>query len=74
MAEESSYLVDYLRKKGFAETRKLRHEYLSYYGLDQEYVYVLVSGVVKTSVTLREANSTSSISRAPARCRCCATR
>lgn len=56
MAEESRYLVDYLRKKGFAQTRKLRHEYLSYYGLDQEYVCVLVSGVVKTSVTLREGS------------------
>ncbi len=56
MAEESGYLVEYLRKKGFSETRKTRHEYLSYYGLDQEYVYVLVSGVVKASVTLREGN------------------
>ena len=29
-------------------------EYLSYYGFDQEYVFVLVEGVVKASVTLRE--------------------
>lgn len=48
MAEESGYLVEFLRKKGFSETRKTRHEHLSYCGLDQEYVYVLVSGVVKT--------------------------
>lgn len=34
--------------------RKARHEYLSYYGFDQEYVFVLVEGVVKASVTLRE--------------------
>ena len=42
------------RGKGVPEQRKSRHEYLSHYGLDQAYVYVLVSGVVKASVTLRE--------------------
>lgn len=53
MAEESGYLVEFLRKKGFSEARRTRHEYLSYYGLDQEYVYVLVSGVVKTCEGVR---------------------
>ena len=52
--EQGDYLVRYLRGKGVPEQRKSRHEYLSYYGLDQAYVYVLVSGVVKASVTLRE--------------------
>ena len=51
---QSDYLVRYLRAKGVPEQRKSRHEYLSHYGLDQAYVYVLVSGVVKASVTLRE--------------------
>ena len=50
----SDYLVDFLRERGFHEMRKARHEYLSYYGFDQEYVFVLVEGVVKASVTLRE--------------------
>ncbi len=52
--EQGDYLVRYLRGKGVPEQRKSRHEYLSHYGLDQAYVYVLVSGVVKASVTLRE--------------------
>lgn len=52
--ERSDYLVDFLRERGFHEMRKARHEYLSYYGFDQEYVFVLVEGVVKASVTLRE--------------------
>ena len=54
MIERSDYLVDFLREWGFHEMRKARHEYLSYYGFDQEYVFVLVEGVVKASVTLRE--------------------
>ena len=52
--EQGDYLVRYLRQRGVPEVRKTRREYLSHYGLDQEYVYVLVSGVVKASVTLRE--------------------
>lgn len=52
--EQGDYLVRYLRRRGVPEVRKTRREYLSHYGLDQEYVYVLVSGVVKASVTLRE--------------------
>lgn len=56
MAESHDYLVDFLQEKGFPGVRKTRHEYLSYYGLDQSSVCVLVSGVVKASVTLREGN------------------
>lgn len=53
-AEESDYLVEFLRERGFHEMSKARHEYLSYYGFDQEYAFVLVRDVVKASVTLRE--------------------
>lgn len=56
MAESHDYLVDFLKEKGYPEVRKTRHEYLSYYGLDQSSVCILVSGVVKASVTLREGN------------------
>ena len=34
--ERSDYLVDFLRERGFHEMRKARHEYLSFYGFDQE--------------------------------------
>ena len=66
--EQGDYLVRYLRGKGVPEQRKSRHEYLSHYGLDQAYVYVLVSGVVKAST------STSSTYKAQVRCPCFATR
>ena len=56
MAESHDYLVDFLKEKGYPEVRKTRHEYLSYYGLDQSSVCILVSGVVEASVTLREGN------------------
>lgn len=73
--ERSDYLVDFLRERGFHEMRKARHEYLSYYGFDQEYVFVLVEGVVKASVTLREGTrSTSPTSRVRAPFRFSATR
>lgn len=54
MSADSDYLVEYLRAQGFHEMTKTRHEYLSYYGFDQEFVFVLVEGVVRASVTLRE--------------------
>ena len=44
MAESHDYLVDFLKEKGYPEVRKTRHEYLSYYGLDQSSVCILVSG------------------------------
>ena len=47
-------LVSFFRAKGYALVTKPRGEYLSYYGLDQSSVIVLVSGVVKASVILRE--------------------
>lgn len=53
---ESDYLISYLRERGFHEMSKARHEYIAYYGFDQEYVFVLVEGVVRASVTLREGN------------------
>ena len=38
--------------RGLPLVTKARHEYLSYYGLDQASVYVLADGVVKASVIL----------------------
>lgn len=54
MEKVHDYLVEYLRSKGYPEVKKHRHEYLCYYGFDQSHVYVLIEGVVKASVTMRE--------------------
>ena len=48
------YLLDFLEKKDIPTVHKLRHAYLTYYGLDQQNTYVLKEGVVKTSIILRD--------------------
>lgn len=45
------YLLEFLEKKDIPIVHKLRHAYLTYYGLDQQNTYVLKEGVVKTSIT-----------------------
>ena len=57
MEKVHDYLVEYLRSKGYPEVKKHRHEYLCYYGFDQSHVYVLIEGVVKASVTMREGTA-----------------
>ena len=48
------YLLEFLEKKDIPTVHKLRHAYLTYYGLDQQNTYVLKEGVVKTSIILRD--------------------
>ena len=48
------YLLEFLEKKDIPIVHKLRHAYLTYYGLDQQNTYVLKEGVVKTSIILRD--------------------
>ena len=48
------YLMEFLEKKEIPTVHKLHHAYLTYYGLDQKYTYVLKEGVVKTSIILRD--------------------
>lgn len=54
MVQDGAYLVSYFKRRGAPVARKHRREYLSYYGLGTSSVYVLVSGVVKASVIMRE--------------------
>ena len=39
------YLLEFLEKKDIPIVHKLRHAYLTYYGLDQQNTYVLKEGV-----------------------------
>ena len=48
------YLLEFLEKKDIPTVHKLRHAYLTYYGLDHQNTYVLKEGVVKTSIILRD--------------------
>ena len=54
MASQDDALLAFLQEQGVPLVTKARHEYLSYYGLDQASVYVLAEGVVKASVILRD--------------------
>lgn len=56
---DDEYLISFLQDRKYTRASKNHHEYLSYYGLNQSSVQVLVDGVVKASVIThdgREAN------------------
>ncbi|MCI1965402.1 MAG: Crp/Fnr family transcriptional regulator [Oscillospiraceae bacterium] len=51
---DAEYLLFFLQKKYAPVVRKARHTYLTYYGVEQQYTYVLKKGVVKTSIIMRD--------------------
>ena len=51
---DHSYLISFLDKRSIPIITRKRRTYLAYFGLEQEYTYVLREGVVKTSVILRD--------------------
>lgn len=51
---DGEYLISFLQDRKYTRASKNHHEYLSYYGLNQASVQVLVDGVVKASVIMRD--------------------
>lgn len=47
---KTSDLVAFLNQQKTPIIEKRRHDYLSYYGLEERYVYILFQGIVKTSI------------------------
>lgn len=50
----AKFLLDFLEKNNTQTIRKKYHSYLTFYGLDEKYTYVLKEGVIKTSVILKD--------------------
>ena len=48
------YLIDFLEKENTPIIKKKKHMYLAYRGLEQAYTYVLIDGVVKTSIIMKD--------------------
>lgn len=46
-------LIDFLSKKKIPIIEKRQHTYLTYYGLEHPFAYVLKEGIVKTSIILK---------------------
>lgn len=49
----TSYLIDFLERKKIPTITKKQHTYLTYHGLEEGYTYVLKTGIVKTSIILK---------------------
>ena len=49
-----NYLVDFLERQNTPVIKKKKHMYLAYRGLEQAYTYVLIDGVVKTSIIMKD--------------------
>lgn len=50
----NSYLLSFLSQRNIPTITRKRHTYLTYYGLEQQYTYILKEGVVKTSIILKD--------------------
>lgn len=50
---DSNFLIDFLEKNNIPTVTKKHHMYLTYYGLEQKYTYVLKEGIIKTSIILK---------------------
>lgn len=48
------YLINFLEKENTPIIKKKKHMYLAYRGLEQAYTYVLIDGVVKTSIIMKD--------------------
>lgn len=51
---DSKFLIDFLEKHNTPTITKKYHMYLTYYGLEQKYTYVLEKGIIKTSIILKD--------------------
>lgn len=49
-----NYLIDFLERENTPIIKKKKHMYLAYRGLEQAYTYVLIDGVVKTSIIMKD--------------------
>ena len=50
----NSYLLSFLSQRNIPTITRKRHAYLTYYGLEQQYTYILKEGVVKTSIIFKD--------------------
>lgn len=50
----NSYLLSFLSQRNIPTITRKRHAYLAYYGLEQQYTYILKEGVVKTSIIFKD--------------------
>ncbi|NEZ46290.1 Crp/Fnr family transcriptional regulator [Clostridium niameyense] len=50
---DSKFLIEFLEKRNTRTITKKYHTYLTYYGLEQQYTYVLKKGIIKTSIILK---------------------
>ena len=51
---DNAYLLSFLTQKNIPTITRKHHTYLTYYGLEQQYTYVLKEGVIKTSIILKD--------------------
>ncbi len=51
---DNAYLLSFLTQKNIPTIIRKHHTYLTYYGLEQQYTYVLKEGVIKTSIILKD--------------------
>ncbi len=54
LVNTENYLVDFLERQNTPVIKKKKHMYLAYRGLEQAYTYVLIDGVVKTSIIMKD--------------------
>ena len=54
LVNTENYLVDFLERQNTPIIKKKKHMYLAYRGLEQAYTYVLIDGVVKTSIIMKD--------------------
>lgn len=50
----NSYLLSFLSQRNIPTITRKRHAYPTYYGLEQQYTYILKEGVVKTSIIFKD--------------------
>ncbi|MFD3156815.1 Crp/Fnr family transcriptional regulator [Haloimpatiens sp. FM7330] len=51
---DSKFLINFLEIHNTPIITKKHHTYLTYYGLEQQYTYVLKEGIIKTSIILKD--------------------
>ena len=47
------YLIEFLEKENTPIIKKKKHKYLAYRGLEQAYPYILIDGIAKTSIIMK---------------------
>lgn len=51
---DSGFLINFLEMHNTPVVTKRYHTYLTYYGLEEQYTYVLKKGIIKTSIILKD--------------------